>query len=251
MDVKVGGEGAIDIGIFPLGVADDELLAGDGCIMDRKLRHAALAGLARLGEDVTDADGMQAAEDSGGHQFRIVGDGADEGEAAVWVEMRAGEAGDVGHGEGVLVTGHGAAFIGGFQRGVVEGRIADDEVVGLVRLLFKFLQGQGQNRDVSCPRRIADVLGSLLRGIPVNFHRINLEIYPCFGCSLCQHEGDDASSGSYVEYGKCAFCIWSMTRDVGPGTQQYPIGAHLHGASILLDRELLELERTLFHHFCS
>jgi hypothetical protein len=114
MEVKVGGEGAIVVGVFAVGVTDDELLAGDGGVLEGKLRHAALAGLSDLGEDVADTDGMEAAEDGCGHHFGVVGGGIDEGETAVFAEVGTGKAGDVGHREGVLVTGEGAAFVSGF-----------------------------------------------------------------------------------------------------------------------------------------
>ena len=95
---------------------------------------------------------MESAEDGGGHHFGVVGGRIDEGEAAVFAEVGTGEAGDVGHGEGVLVTGDCAAFVGGFQGGVVEGRIADDEGVGMGEQgLGEGLEGEGVDGDAVVP----------------------------------------------------------------------------------------------------
>ena len=46
-------------------------------------------------------------------------------------EVICSVSGDIGHGKRVLVTSYGTPCIVGLQGGIVEGGIADDEVVGL------------------------------------------------------------------------------------------------------------------------
>ena len=131
MKVETGGKGTIGVGVFALGIADDELLAREGGVLEGVFGHAALAGFADLGEDVADADGMQTAEHGGSHHFGIVVGGVDDGQTAKDCETICRVSGDIGHGKRVLVTSDGTPCIVGFQGGIVKGGIADDEVVRL------------------------------------------------------------------------------------------------------------------------
>ncbi len=83
---------------------------------------------------------------------------------------------------------------------------------------------------VSGPLRAGCVTGGLCSG-----SRIYLDGRHLCSASLGRHQGHHSRSRPYVKHA----ASWS---DIGPRTQQDAVGAHLHGAILLIDRETFELE---------
>lgn len=105
--------------------------------------------------------------------------------------------------------------------------VGDDEIVrvGLIPLNGALYDG-----DPPRPGGGGRVLAGLLRRMLIQLHRIDAAIGVA---ALGQHQGDEAAAGANVEdpAGLAERC---------PGAQQNAVGAHLHGAAIVLDVKLFE-----------
>ena len=107
-------------------------------------------------------------------------------------------------------------FEGSGERGEGRGERLEDGDVG----------SEGRGLDVA-----AGLGGGL--GIDVDAHDVSL------GKALGHHQGNEARACAHVE---------DMAAAMGPGTEQGAVGAHLHGAVLLPDGELLELEIIVSHN---
>lgn len=114
------------------------------------------------------------------------------------------------------------------------GRIGDDEVECLLRLILQKVSMQ--HLQSFAPGRGICVFSCLCSGLCINLHGGDV----CCGTALCQLKSNQSTSGAYVEYPFAMVCRC-------PGSQQYSVGAHFHGATVVKYGELFESEIVICH----
>jgi len=81
------------------------------------------------------------------------------------------------------------------------------------------------------PGRCLHIFGGLPTGIRIDFDGVN----PGIGVALGQHERNEPGARAYIQY------RLGMVH-IHPGTQHNAIGAHFHGALVLVHLKLFELK---------
>jgi len=101
----------------------------------------------------------------------------------------------------------------------------------------EFLQRTALYDYAVAPRRCRDVFSRLRRAVGIDVDARD----PRLGATLRGHQGHQPAARADVEYAARAL------RQAAPRADQNPVGAHLHGASAVVDVELLERESSSAH----
>ena len=95
-------------------------------------------------------------------------------------------------------------------------------------------QYAGHASEIAEKAKNNGVVACLQCGVVINLNSRDMRI----GKALCHHNSHESSAGANVKYTLSSMC---------PCSKQYPIGAHFHGAPILMYCEFLECERIVRH----
>lgn len=90
------------------------------------------------------------------------------------------------------------------------------------------------HHDLGSKGRCSYVFSGLCGGIGIEFHTHDLQLW----IALREHQGDESTSRADVQ---CS-CSGGSRRHLAPGSEEYAVCAHFHGAAVVVDGELLELE---------
>ena len=115
------------------------------------------------------------------------------------------------------------------------GGVGDDEIVGRCLIVLNRTLDDADPGGPGGGRHVRSGLGDC---ILIQLHPVDVTVGMA---ALGQHQGDEAAAGADIQHP-------TRTGDGRPGPQQYAVGAHLHGAAIVLDVKLLEGKTTASSH---
>ena len=130
------------------------------------------------------------------------------------------------------MAGGGTRCIRGKQRFLKEGRIAHYEVVASGR----FVRGKPyrivcHDADLPVEGTFCHIFSSLSGSFRIDFNGCDVEC----GVALCEHQCHESASCADVH-------CFVDSGGVGPCPQQHAVGSYFHGAAVVVDCELSELE---------
>lgn len=204
--------------------------------VELKAEHHALGSFARYGVHVGLADEGESSILSAAHESRLCRLGDNHLQPSATLEQLRASRGESFKGESVVdVSCLCPLLVGGEESFLEIGRIAHYHVKALVvsapavghdvALFYHYLRSKGRG---CC------VFGGLRGGIGIEFHAHDLQVW----ITLREHQGDESTSRADVQCSCSGGSRWYLA----PGSEENAICAHFHGAPVVVDGELLELE---------
>lgn len=177
-------------------------------------------------------DDVEAGERCGGlHAAKAVA-GNNDRQGADGGKQPTGMKAQVLKGQRIGVAGKRALRVGALHCSREEGGIAHDGIEERIGVVL--LQRQVEHTDLAGEGGCLHVLQSLPARLWLDVDGND----PGVGEALRHQQGNETRAGAHVENAAAAG---------GPGSEQRPIGAHLHGRALLADCELLETKSAPLH----
>lgn len=212
------------------------LVLGGRCEMELEAKHHAFGSFACHGVHIGLMDEGKSGILCAAHEPRLCRLGDNHLQPSATLEELCAALGEGFKGESVVHVPRLCSLLIGREEGFLKiGRIAHDHVKALVvsapavghdvALFYHYLRSKGRG---CC------VFGGLRGGIGIEFHSHDLQVW----ITLREHQGDESASRADVQCSCSGGSRWYLA----PGSEEYAICAHFHGAPVVVDGELLELE---------